>query len=284
MKTEIIVLCATLSLSLPCGSSSSCRADDDRAALLKTFVDELVEIAPGTGEFPKSFHMGSDRTPAEQPVHEVSFDYQFAIARYEIPQNLYEAVIGSNPSKWKGSRNSVEMMTWREARTFCEKLTALLREAQLIAETEVIRLPTEAEWEYCCRAGTATAYSFGDKAQAEGDAGNQATILSEYGWHTGNAAGNDPPVGALKPNPWGLYDMHGYLREYCEDAWDPSYDDAPADGSARTAEEGDAPRVVVRGGSWKDGFDALRSASRMEWDPSKGDDAVGLRCVKAARR
>jgi formylglycine-generating enzyme required for sulfatase activity len=228
--------------------------------------------------------MGSDRTPAEQPVHEISFDYQFAIARYEIPQNLYEAVIGSNPSKWKGPRNSVEMMTWREARTFCEKLTALLREAQLIAETEVIRLPTEAEWEYCCRAGTATAYSFGEAAQAEGDAGNQATILSEYGWHTGNAAGNDPPVGALKPNPWGLYDMHGYLREYCEDAWDPSYDDAPADGSARTAEEGDAPRVVVRGGSWKDGFDALRSASRMEWDPSKGDDAVGLRCVKAARR
>jgi formylglycine-generating enzyme required for sulfatase activity len=284
MKTQIVVVCAALSLSLPSGSSTSCRADDDRAALLQTFVNELVEITPGTGEFPKSFQMGSGRTPAERPLHEVTFDYWFSIARYEVPQNLYEAVMGSNPSKWTGPRNSVEMMTWHEARTFCEKLTALLREAQLLDHNEVVRLPTEAEWEYCCRAGTQTAYSFGDKAQAEGDAGNQASILNEYGWHTGNAAGNDPPVGALKANPWGLYDMHGYLREFCEDEWYPIYDGAPTDGGARSTEHEDAAWVIVRGGSWKDEYDKLRSASRWACDPADKDDAVGFRCVKATRR
>lgn len=283
MKLPLSV-CVVLSLGALAASPDFCRSEDDRATLLQTFVDELVEITPGKRDFPRSFQIGSDRSPAEQPLHEVAFDYQFAIARYEVPQNLYEAVMGENPSRWKGVRNSAEMMTWREAHSFCEKLTALLHDAKLIADDEVIRLPTEAEWEYCCRAGTTTAYSFGDNAQAETDRDKQASLLDAYGWHTGNAAGNDPPVGALKPNPWGLYDMHGYLREYCEDAWHPTYEGAPANGHVWTAEEGDAPRVVVRGGSWKDEFDALRSASRMEWDPSKGDDAVGFRCVKAIRR
>lgn len=284
MKSQMVTLCAVLSLAAAAASSRLCNAEDAQAALLQTFVDELVEITPGQGAYPRSFRRGSAQSPAEQPVHEVVLENSFAIARYEVPQNLYQSVMGENPSRWQGPRNSAEMMNWHEARTFCEKLTSLLREAKLIAEDEVIRLPTEAEWEYCCRAGTTTAYSFGDQARAEGDQGQQATILDAYGWHTGNAAGNDPPVGALKPNPWGLYDMHGYLREYCEDAWHPTYEGAPTDGGPRTAAEGDAPSVVVRGGSWKDGFDALRSAARMEWDPSKGDDAVGFRCVKAPRR
>lgn len=258
-------------------------AEDETTPLLQTFVDEFVSISPGSGDFPKSFQMGSSRGPSERPVHEVTFDYEFAIAKYEVPQNLYEAVMGDNPSRWKGPRNSVEMMTWQDARSFCEKLTGLLRESGLIDKDEVIRLPTEAEWEYCCRAGTTTDYSFGDEARADGDEGNIATLLDPYGWHTGNAAGNDPPVGALKPNPWGLYDMHGYLRELCADAWHDSYENAPADGSAWVEENSDPKEVVVRGGSWKDRYDALRSASRMKWDVTKPDDAVGFRCVKSMR-
>ena len=259
-------------------------AEDEAAALLQAFVDELVPITPGSGDFPKSFQMGSTPEPSEQPVHEVTFDYEFAISKYEVPQNLYEAVMGENPSRWKGPRNSVEMMTARDAHEFCSRLTKLLQDADLLEDDEHIRLPTEAEWEYCCRAGTTTAYSFGDEARADGDEGNTATLLDPYGWHTGNAAGNDPPVGALKPNPWGLYDMHGYLREFCADAWHETYESAPADGSAWLEQNTDPKEVVVRGGSWKDRYDALRSASRMKWDVTKPDDAVGFRCVKASVR
>ena len=256
--------------------------DDDQMKLLQTFVDELIEITPGKADFPPSFEMGSDVSPTEGPVHEVTFDYEFAIARYEVPQNLYQSVMGKNPSRWKGPRNSVEMMDWTEAVDFCGKLTARLREAGLIAEDEEIRLPTEAEWEYCCRAGTTTAYSFGDEAQAAGDEGKQASLLDPYGWHTGNAAGNDPPVGALKPNPWGLYDVHGYLSEFCLDAWHGDYESAPADGSARESDTR-PERVVIRGGSWKDDYTGLRSSARQPFDVEGKDDAVGIRCVKAKR-
>jgi formylglycine-generating enzyme required for sulfatase activity len=282
MSRSLLIPAATLALIARCGPPPQA---DESLPLLQTFVEELVKITPGEGTFPAAFQMGSTAQASEQPVHRVSLNDSFAIARHEVPQNLYEAVMGSNPSRWKGPRNSVEMMSWQQAREFCDKLTARLREAKLIADDEVIRLPSEAEWEYCCRAGTTTAYSFGDKATAEGDTGNQASLLDPYGWHTGNAAGNDPQVGALKPNPWGLYDMHGYLREFTADAWHADYTDAPADGSARTPETGESPRlIVVRGGSWKDAHPDLRSASRQPFAATARDDAVGFRCVRARVR
>jgi formylglycine-generating enzyme required for sulfatase activity len=257
--------------------------EDATQALLKTFIDELVEITPGEGKFPKSFEMGSpDGAKTERPVHEVTIKRPFAIAKYEVPQNLYQAVMGKNPSRWKGKRNSVETMTFREAVKFCDKLTGLLHESQLIADDEAIRLPTEAEWEYCCRAGTKTAYSFGDEARKEGDQNKIASILNEYGWHTGNAAGNDPEVGKLKPNAWGLYDMHGYLWEFTADAWSFSYDGAPTDGSARPVDKSaERKQFVLRGGSWKSPYTELRSAARIAIDPDQSDDAIGIRCVKA---
>src|SRR5262245_64010052 len=101
--------------------------------------------------------------------------------------------MGSNPSRWKGARNSAEMMNLEEAQQFCEKATDLMRAAGLIERGQVVRLPTEAEWEFAVRAGTTTKYSFGD----------DVAKLGEYGWFTGNAAGNDPEVGVKKPNPWG---------------------------------------------------------------------------------
>ncbi|MBX3441876.1 MAG: formylglycine-generating enzyme family protein [Planctomyces sp.] len=249
--------------------------------LLKTFVDEFVAITPGEGAFPASFRQGSGAEPSERPVRDVTFARPFQIARYEVPQNLYELVMEQNPSRWKGPRNSAERMTWGEAVEFCERATRLLREAKLIGDDEVIRLPTESEWEYCCRAGTTTAYSFGDSAQKEGDADARATILDAYAWHTGNAAGNDPAVGSLKPNAWGLYDMHGYLWEYCQDEWRADYEGAPTDGRAAADREAEPKQRVIRGGSWKDPFAALRSSSRRPFDVAARDDAVGFRCVRS---
>src|SRR5262245_24835275 len=171
----------------------------------------------------------------------------YSIAKYEVPQNLWEAVMGINPSRWKGKRNSVEMLSLAEAKEFCDKATELMRAAGLIDKSQSIRLPTEAEWEFAARAGTTTKYSFGDDAAQLGD----------YGWFTGNAKGNDPPVGAKKPNPWGLYDVHGYLWEWTESG-------------------------VLRGGSWKDPAEELATVSRRIVEAGLRDDAVGLRCVLTA--
>lgn len=257
-------------------------ADDSQTlqSLLREFVlSEFVEITPGKGKFPASFRMGStEGPPSERPVHEVQFAYGFRMAKGEVAQNLYSAVMGNNPSRWKGARNSVEMMPCADALEFCRRLTRLLRESKLIADDDEIRLPTEAEWEYCCRAGTTTAYSFGDSATRSSDTGKKASLLDEFGWHTGNAEGNDPPVGAKKPNAWGLYDMHGYLWEFVADAWHPSFEGAPSDGRAWTQ---GGTRHVVRGGSWKDRFEHHTSASRRPIDDEAVDDAVGFRCVLA---
>jgi formylglycine-generating enzyme required for sulfatase activity len=254
----------------------------DQLKLLKVFRDEFVEITPGDGKFPAEFTMGrkSGGEAAERPAHQVKLAKPFSIAKYEVPQNLYEAVMGENPSRWKGPRNSVEMVSFDEAQQFCRKATELMRAAELIQKDQVVRLPSEAEWEYTARAGTDTVYSFGDEVK----------VLDDYGWHTGNAAGNDPPVGAKKPNAWGLYDVHGYLSEWCLDAAHDDYTMAPTDGSAWT-EGGDANRRIVRGGSWKDTAERLTSSYRHGLTPDRGgskeigepktlrDDAVGFRCV-----
>lgn len=224
--------------------------------LLKTFREEFIYVTPGKGAFPASFMMGHERgSPFERPAHEVTFDYSFHVARYEVPQNLWEAVMGSNPSRWQGPRNSVEMLSFNEAEAFCAAATKLMRAAKLIESDESIRLPTEEEWEYTARAGTTTRYSFGD----------DESQLGTYGWFTGNAAGNDPPVGAKQPNAWKLYDVHGYLWEWCSTPWHPDYRDVG----------------VLRGGSWKDKADRLTSAYRRAASLGLRDDAVGLRCVLA---
>lgn len=206
----------------------------EQLKLLKTFREEFVAVIPRDGKL--------------QP---------YSIAKYEVPQNLWQAVMGNNPSRWKGPRNSAEMFSHADAEEFCQKVTALLQAATLIDRGQAVRLPTEAEWEFAARAGTTTKYSFGD----------DVTQLGNFGWFTGNAAGNDPAVGAKKPNPWGLYDVHGYLWEW----------------TAADATSGEsALQAVIRGGSWKDKAEDLASSSRRVVSAALRDDAVGLRCVLTA--
>ncbi|WP_437187003.1 formylglycine-generating enzyme family protein [Planctomicrobium sp. SH668] len=258
-----------------CISSSILQGNDVALKTpLHTFAGEFLDVVPGTREFPATIFVGSNRTPSEQPVHEVTFNRPFRISKFEVWQDLYESVMKKNPSRWKGSRNSVEQISWHEAVEFCRLATMEMRRLQLIAEDEEVRLPTEFEWEYCCRAGTSTPYSFGDEAQNPGEKLPVASILNEYAWHTGNAAGNDPAVGVLKPNPWGLFDMHGYLWEYCSDPWSSNYEKV-------TSQQPDslARRCVLRGGSWKDPADRLTSTYRIPWNKTDRSDAVGFRCV-----
>ncbi len=263
----LVAICAVL---LPAPSPvAAAEPAGEELELLQTFRGEFVEITPGQGVYPANFEMGSDDGPASEcPRHRVELSATLAIARYEVPQNLWQAVMGTNPSRWKGPRNSAEMLSWDDAVEFCRRVTEQLRAAKLITPAQVVRLPSEAEWEYMARAGTTTRYSFGDDVDQ----------LDEHAWSTRNAAGNDPPVGALKPNPWKLYDVHGYLWEWCADTWHDDYTGAPTDGTAWTS-GGDATRRVLRGGSWKDPAEQLTSSYRRAAKREMKDDAVGLRCV-----
>jgi formylglycine-generating enzyme required for sulfatase activity len=270
MKKYLFVLPMVVLVGAAPGLVAQPAPDTDK--LLQRFVDELMPLTPGQGKFPASFVMGSDQGPAEeQPAHKVTLAYPFAIGKYEVTQELYAAIAGNNPSKWKGPRNSAEMLNWAEAQEFCRRLTLELRKRKLLGDDEVIRLPSEAEWEHACRGGTTTKYSFGDDAKDLGD----------FAWFTGNAKGNDPPVGVKKPNPWGLYDMHGYVWEWCLDAWREDYKGAPADGSP--AKDDNIKKRVIRGGAWTEPADKCRSAFREGAPVETRSAAIGLRCVKTKK-
>jgi formylglycine-generating enzyme required for sulfatase activity len=268
--------CLSLIVSLICGAAIAW-ADEpttEELQLLTMFRREFVEVTPAKGAFPPDFLMGrADGEDPSRPVHRVHFRCGFAIARYEVPQNLWTALMGRNPSRWQGPRNAVEMLSFDDAVDFCNHATSRLRAARLIEANQIVRLPSEAEWEYAARAGTTTRYSFGD----------DVAQLNAHAWSTRNAAGNDPPVGALGGNPWGLHDVHGYLWEWCADAWHDSYEGSPSDGSAWTS-GGDPMRRVLRGGSWKDTAEKLTSSYRRAAPRGLADDAVGLRCVLSEER
>lgn len=261
-------MASTLGLALACVLAAD--PNPEQIELLKVFRSEFVELTPGSGAYAKVFQMGSSAEKQASPVRSVTIGYSFSMAKYEVPQNLWMAVMGVNPSRWTGPRNSVEMLTFEDAQKFCQRATELMRAAKLIRADELIRLPSEAEWEYAARAGTTTRYSFGDDPKE----------LGKYAWSTENAKGNDPPVGAKQPNPWGLYDMHGYLWEWCQDEWHADYTGAPTDGSAWQTDTKPKSRVA-RGGSWKDPAEKLTSTYRQQFGQDTKDDALGLRCVLA---
>jgi len=199
------------------------------------------------------FMMGDE----EKDQHEVTISKPFYMGVTEVIQAQYEAVMGTNPSIFKGATNPVEMVSWNDAAEFCKKLSEKTRQA--------VRLPAEAEWEYACRAGTATAFSFGDADSALGD----------YAWNGPNSGRTTHPVAQKKPNAWGLYDMHGNVWEWCAD-W---YGDYPK--VAVTDPQGSASGTerVLRGGAWYNAPVDCRSAYRGYDTPDDRDDRYGFRVV-----
>ena len=204
-------------------------------------VGEFVKIPSG------EFMMGS-KYGDEKPIHKVLIRNSFEIGKYEITQQQWKSLMGNNPSRFKGENLPVTNVSWFDIQKF---IIALNKKSQ----SYLYRLPTEAEWEYVCRAGTKEDY-----------AGN----LDEIAWYNKNAGEQLHLVGQKQPNPWGIYDMHGNVFEWCED-W---YGDYPNNiNSFRTAR-------VFRGGAYNLDADAARTTARGYSHPGSRYDVLGFRLVR----
>ena len=222
---------------------------------------ELVPIPAG------SFPMGDEKGDAEEkPVHKVTIGKPFYLGKFEVTQEQWDAVMGGNPSHFKGKKNPVERVSWEACQEFIKKLNAKFADTGA-----TFSLPTEAQWEYACRACTSSRYGFGD----------EEANLSEYGWFEGNAGGKTHPVGEKKPNAWGLYDMHGNVWEWCADWYDGDYyRESPAnDPTGPTA----VSSRILRGGSWGDPAPYCRSAYRYCLPPWFCVYSYGLRVACVGR-
>jgi len=228
-------------------------------------IDDISKTvtSPSTGiEFvlipAGKFTMGSPlgeqgRYDDEGPAHEVIIKSPFYMGKYPVTQKQWEKVMENNPSDFKGENRPVENVSWDNVQEFIKELNK--KEG-----TDKYRLPSESEWEYAFRAGTTTRYSFRDDESKLGD----------YAWYSENAGSETHPVGQKKPNPWGLYDMHGNVWEWCQDKWHGNYDGTPSDGSAW--ESGSSSSRVNRGGGWYHRARYCRSAIR-------GKDVLVKRCA-----
>jgi formylglycine-generating enzyme required for sulfatase activity len=258
----------------------------------------LVWITPGT------FVMGSPisetgRRECEGPQTEVTISAGFWISKHEVTQGEWVALMGENPSYNKLAGNSsnempVESVTWREANEYCRKLTERESKSGRVPTGWVYRLPSEAEWEYCCRAGTSSAFNYGEDPEW--------VRLGEHAWYAKNSRGGVPgiryrggfplmswPVCKKKPNAWGLYDMHGNVAEWCLDQFPSEFVRAPKPLPGGKVKDplSQVPErdfdVVCRGGGYRDEPEYCRSASRSAHGPDTRNIAVGFRVVLAPR-
>jgi len=226
---------------------------------------EMITIPGG------AFVMGSPEGGYE-PQQQVTVQ-PFFMGKYPVTQAEYQAVMGKNPSHFSGNpRNPVERVSWFDAQAFCDKLSQLTGKNY--------RLPTEAEWEYACRAGTQTRFCFGDDKSQLGD----------YAWFDANSGSRSHPVGQKKPNAFGLYDMHGNVLEWCEHEDTEHEDIEHEDTEHEDTEHEDTEhedyqllRQLLRGGSWYLSPDYCRSAFRYWKYPEGSNYAFGLRVVASSR-
>lgn len=227
--------------------------------IIRELLDNMVRIPA------EEFMMGSEEDEREKPVHKVTLE-SFEISAIPVTQNQYETIMGENLSYFKGPDNPVENVTWDKAIEFCEKLSQRTGER--------FTIPTEAQWEYACRAGNQGKWCCGDNESQFGD----------YAWYYKNSEGKTHPVGLKQPNDWGLYDMHGNVWEWCLDHWHENYRNAPDDGSAGES-GGDSSLRVRRGGCWGNDAKHCRSAYRGYAPSVLCSNNLGFRlCLKAGGR
>jgi len=265
---------------------SGCRRVDGPASgpeapeIIKTKTGAEMVLIPA-GRFMMGSRTGQDD---ESPVHEVWVD-AFWMDRTEVTQAQYGKLVKGNPSHFKGPDRPMEMISWAHAALYCNKrsqaegLKPCYDEAtaECNLDADGYRLPTEAEWEYACRAGTDTDYHFGQDPRP----------LKRYAWFAENAAKQTHPVAAKQANPWGLFDMHGNVAEWCNDVYDKGYYQTCPVLCKDPRGPADGEKYVLRGGAWNVSAKACRSAYRVGEDPGFQDacfarDAIGFRCVRRA--
>ena len=225
---------------------------------------DFVYISPGTflmGSPEEEFGRNDDET-----LHEVTLTRGFYLQTTLVTQKQWKIVMGGNPSSFSGKLDRpVDGVSWNDCQQFIKRLNSF--------GTYYYRLPTEAEWEYACRAGTEVAVHNVDINISEG---GHVSGLDEVAWYNANSAGKTHPVAQKRPNTWGLYDMHGNLCEWCED-W---YDEYPAGLLSDPINTKVTSGRVARGGCWVSTAQNCRSASRFSWSPDCRSDFVGFRLIR----
>jgi formylglycine-generating enzyme required for sulfatase activity len=230
---------------------------------------EMKWISPG------SFLMGSPsgengRDSDEGPQTRVTLSKGYWLGKHEVTQAQWQALMGNNPSNSKGSSLPVENVSWNDAMEFCRKLTQRERAAGRLPEGLAYTLPTEAQWEYACRAGTTTALNNGTNLTSTT---GQCRNLDALGWYWKNSGSRTHPVGQKQPNSWGLYDMHGNVWEWCLD-WK---DDYPGGSVTDPTGPSSGSHRVRRGGSLIALARYCRSAVRESSNPDHRSGGLGFR-------
>ena len=286
MQSRLILMMVTAVFATCLSSAGAVMAQSEKEMTNSNGM-KLVLVPKGT------FQMGSppseDGSEDNERQHEVTLTRDYYLGAFEVTQAQYEKVMGKNPSNFQGkeveqripakkhpqtgrtiedekiipvdsSNHPVERVSWEEAVEFCKKLSDLPEEK---AAGRVYRLPTEAEWEYACRAGSKSAYGFGDERDS----------LDDYAWYGENGDSKTHPVGQKKPNAWGLYDMHANVWEWCSD-W---YGDYPKGALSDPVGPREGSNRVYRGGCWCFEAAICRSAYRNRGYPSFRFDDRGFR-------
>ncbi len=237
-------------------------ADISPANYTNSIGMEFIRVSSGT------FFMGSQEdeegSSKERPRHKVHISSPFYLGKYEVTQGQWLAVMGKkHPSNFPALDRPVDEVSWNDAQAFIRKLNEK-------EKVNYYRLPTEAEWEYAARAGSDTAYCFGNDPEG--------VSLSQYAWYEANSGKQSHPVGKKQPNAWGLYDMHGNVSEWVQDFYDKNYYSSSKEKDPMGPITG--RKMVVRGGAWINQVFSCRSAARAYYSVDYTDSDFGFRIIR----